>query len=135
MLTLGVTVHDILSNAYGLFCFVLGVWALIIAVRGGTIGGGFWGALAIETGLAVTITLITLLLQLGGVPPSRGWVYYLYLIYFVIVLPGTYALLRGRDDRTAAWVYAAVILFTAAATTTRTDLLTGYAAQLAQLGN
>ena len=135
MVTLGVTLHDILSNAYGLFCFALGIWALAIAVRGGVIGGGFWGALAIETGLAIVIMLITLLLQLGGLPPSRGWLYYLYLIYFVIVLPGTYALLRGRDDRTAAWVYAAVILFTAAATTTRTDLLTGYAAQLAHLGS
>jgi hypothetical protein len=81
----------------------------------------------------VILLIVTLLLQLGGLPPARGWLYYLYLAYFVIALPGTFALLRGRDDRTAAAIYTAVILFTALTSLSRSDLLTNYAAQLAQL--
>ncbi len=129
MLSFAVSLHTILTNAYTLFCFLLGFWALFLAVRNQPIGGQFWGALAVDSLLAAAILIVSFLLQLGGIPPARS-VYYLYAIYFVIVLPGTYALLRGRDDRTAAWIYAAVILFTALASLTRSDLLTNYTAQL-----
>ncbi len=129
-----VALHTILTNAYTLFCFLLGFWALLITIRNQPIGGGFWGALVIGAVIAVVLLIVTLLLQLNGLPPARGWLYYLYLAFFVIVLPGTFALLRGRDDRTAAAIYTAVILFTALASLTRWDVLTQYAEQLAQLG-
>jgi uncharacterized membrane protein YhaH (DUF805 family) len=133
MLPVALAFHTILNNAYTMFCFILGFWALITTIRNQPIPGGFWGALVINGALPVIILILTILLQLGGLPPARGWVYYLYLIFFVIVLPGTFALLRGRDDRGAAGIYAAIILFTALAALTRSDLLTNYAVQMAQI--
>jgi len=118
-----------------MFCFLLGFWALVIALRNQSIGGSFWGAYAIDAVIPIVLLIVTLLLQLGGLPPARGWLYYLYVAFFVIVLPGTFALLRGRDDRTAAAIYTAIILFTALTSLTRSELLTNYAAQLAQLGS
>ena len=132
MLTALVALHTILNTAYTLFCFILGFWALIVTVRNQPIPGGFWGALVTNEGLAIAILIMTLLLQAGGLPPARGWLYYLYLLFFVIVLPGTFALLRGRDDRTAAAIYTGIILFTALTALTRSELLTHYAAQMAQ---
>ena len=133
MLSVAVAFHTILNNAYTMFCFILGFWALIMTIRNQPIPGGFWGALVINGILPVLILVLTILLQIGGLAPSRDWVYYLYLIFFVIVLPGTFALLRGRDDRGAAGIYAAVILFTALTALTRSELLTNYGAQLAAI--
>ncbi len=111
MLNIGLTLHVILTNTYTLFTLALGLWALFFAFRNRNLDGSYWGALAIQSLLAVVIFAITVLLTLGGNPPRR-WVYWLYIIYFMIVLPSTYALLRGRDDRTAALIFAGVCIFT-----------------------
>ena len=134
MLSVLLALHTILNNAYTWYTFIIGFWALSMAIRNQPIAGGFWGALVIGGILPVIVLILTLLLHIGGLPPSRGWVYYLYLIFFVIVLPGTFALMRGRDDRAAITIWSAVILFTALAALTRSDLLTNYAAQMAQIG-
>ncbi len=126
MQTFGIALHTILTNAYTLFCIAVGLWALLVAVRGETLNGQFWGALAVNTLLAVAVLAVTLLLQIGGVAPSRGWLYYLYDLFFIIAQPGTYTLLRGRDDRTAAGIFAAVTLFAALTAATRVNLLTQY---------
>jgi hypothetical protein len=118
--------HPVLSNAYTLFCLIVGVWALVVAGRNGTLNGQFWGAVAVNTLLAVAVLIVTLLLQTTGIAPARGWLYYLYDAFFIIVQPGTFALLRGRDDRTAAGIFAAVTLFAALTSATRVSLLTHY---------
>src|SRR5579864_5941353 len=117
-----------------MFCFLLGFWVMLLTIRNQPIGGSFWGAYTIGAVIPLVLLIVTVLLQLGGMPPARGWLYYLYLAFFVIVLPGTFSLLQGRDDRTAAAIYMAVILFTALTSLTRSELLTNYAAQLAQQG-
>jgi drug/metabolite transporter (DMT)-like permease len=111
MLNIGLNLHVILTNTYTLFTLALGLWALYFAVRNRNLDGGYWGAVAIQSLLAVGIFVLTILLTLGGNAPKR-WVYWLYLIYFMVVLPSTYALLRGRDDRVAAFIFAGVCLFT-----------------------
>ncbi len=118
--------HPILSNAYTFFCIAVGVWALIVAARAESLGGQFWGAVAVNSLLAVAVLIVTLLLQTTGIAPARGWLYYLYDLFFIIVQPGTFALLRGRDDRTAAGIFAAVTLFAALTSATRVSLLTQY---------
>ncbi len=107
-------IHEILNNAYILFCFALGVWSTFQAARGEPLGGQFWGALATNTILAALTLLVALLMAVMGIQARRG-VYYLYALYFVIVLPATFALLRGRDDRTAALIYAIVAFFSGGA--------------------
>ncbi len=115
-------IHAILNNAYILFSFVLGFWSALQAARRQPLGGQFWGALVTNTILAAAILLLSLVMALVGIE-ARRWVYYLYAIYFVIVLPGTFSLLHGRDDRTAALVYGIVAFFSAGAAA-RVPLLT-----------
>ncbi len=107
------TLSGIVNNAYILFSFALGIWAAVVWVRGGNLGGQFWGAMWTCTGMAA----FNLLLWLGRAASGEDlrWVYLLYELYFVIVLPGTFALLRGRDDRVAAGIFAAVTIFSALA--------------------
>jgi len=105
------TLGSIFNNAYILFCFALGIWAGTEAVRNHSLGGQFWGAMWTCTGLAAVGLLIWLARVLSG--EDLRPVYLLYELYFVVVLPGTFALLRGRDDRTAAAIFSFIAIFSA----------------------
>ncbi len=105
------TLSGIVNNAYILFCFVLGIWSAIIWLRGRNLDGQFWGAMWTCTGMAAVNLLLWLARAASG--EDLRWVYVLYELYFVIVLPGTFALLRGRDDRVAAGIFAIVTIFSA----------------------
>jgi hypothetical protein len=120
------TVFEGLNNAYILFSFLLGLYAAVIAGRNVPISGDFWGAMWINTGLAATILLVALILTAQGLRPVGvdpdhtdqiiyRDVYYLYAIYFVISLPGVFAIMHGGDNRRAALFFAAVALFNSAA--------------------
>jgi hypothetical protein len=113
------TLSEITNRAYILFCFALGIWAGVQWIRGRGLGGQFWGAMWTCTGLAV----VNLLLWLGRVVSGEQLrsVYLLYELYFVVVLPGTFSLLRGRDDRVAAGIFAAVTIFSALAAISAAD--------------
>lgn len=105
------TLAGILNTAYILFAFALGIWAGSIFIRGGSLGGQFWGAIWTCSGLAVGSLIVWLLRTLAG--EQLRWVYLLYLLFFIIVLPGTFAIMRGRDDRVAAGIFAGVAIFAA----------------------
>src|SRR5258708_15131377 len=94
----------ILNNAYILFCFALGIWAGVEAVRNQALGGQFWGAMWTCAGLAAAGLLVWLGRALSG--GDLRPVYLLYELYFVIVFPGTFALFRCRDARTAAAIFS-----------------------------
>ena len=110
-MTVFATLSAGLNTAYILFCFALGIWAGFVAVRGGTLGGQFWGAIWSCTILAGLGLLAWLARALSH--ESLRPVYVLYELYFIIVLPGTFALLKGRDDRSAAAIFAGVAIFSA----------------------
>lgn len=142
--------HNMLNTAYIIMAFLLGLWSTVQAGRNrpiglpadstaaeapggaepddqsgpGIISGQFLGAMAVHTILAGGILALAGLMALLGTPAAR-WVYYLYGVFFIIVLPGTFSLMRGRDDRTAALIYAIVVTFAGAAAT-RVPLLTGW---------
>jgi hypothetical protein len=117
-------IHQGLSNAYILFCIFLGVYAVSLAGRGLPLSGNFWGAIWVNSGLVTAVLFVALImtaqgLRPYGVLPGEGrrirWVYYLYMIYFVISLPGLFAILRGNDSRWAGLWFGAVAFFNAAA--------------------
>ncbi|GAB4571189.1 MAG: hypothetical protein Kow0077_07220 [Anaerolineae bacterium] len=110
-------VHQILNNAYILFSFLLGGWCILKLIRNETLDGQFWGAVAANTILALSILLWTVVMVLTGIRPHRMVTYFLYALYFVVVLPGTFSLLRGRDDRLAVIIFGIVTIFSAAAAT------------------
>lgn len=107
-------IHSILFNAHILFSFILGAWAALMAARNESISGNFWGAVATITLLAAAILLIGIIMTLTGLRPERIVTYYLYMSWLVIIMPGVFTLLRGRDDRSAAIAFALLAFFNAA---------------------
>lgn len=108
-------IHGILFNMQILYSAALGVWAAVIAGRNETISGNYWGAVATFAGLVAINLLVGLLLTSQGLRPRDGrlWLYFLYMIFLLIILPGLFSLLRGRDDRTAALSFALLTFFNA----------------------
>ncbi len=107
-------IHQILFNMHILYSLALGVWSASLAVRQQSISGNFWGAVATYTLLAGGITLIGVLMTLQGLRPERIVTYYLYMAWLVIIMPGLFSMLRGRDDRNAAIAFAILAIFNAA---------------------
>ncbi|MBK8028818.1 MAG: hypothetical protein IPO91_28295 [Chloroflexi bacterium] len=106
-------IHNILFNAHILFSIALGVWSVTMAVRNQPISGNFWGSLATITILAAAITLVGVIMTLMGLRPPRIVTYYLYMSWLVVIMPGLFTMLRGRDDRNAAIAFAILCFFNA----------------------
>jgi hypothetical protein len=49
-----------------------------------------------------------------GFRTARIITYYIYMSWLVIVMPGLYSMLRGRDDRSAALAFSLLSFFNAA---------------------
>ena len=105
--------HAVLFNMYILYMLALGVWAGSMFARDASISGGFWGAVAISAGLAGITLLVGVVLSLQGLRPHRFLLYYLYMLFLVIIMPGLFTLLRGRDDRSAALAFSLLAFFNA----------------------
>lgn len=107
--------HGILFNMLGLYSFVLGVYAAVLAAREESISGNFWGSLAIFSGLAVLTLIIGIVLTFQGATTvdGRSTIYFLYMLFLVVIMPGLFSLLRGRDDRSAAIAFSLLALFNA----------------------
>jgi hypothetical protein len=107
------TVHGILFNAHILFSLALGIWAASMAARNEPISGNFWGAIATYSILAASVLLVGIIMTLQGLRPQRVVVYYLYMLWLVAIMPGLFAMLRGRDDRHASIAFAILAFFNA----------------------
>ena len=105
--------HAVLFNMYILYMLALGVWAGSMFARDASISGGFWGAVAISAGLAGITLLVGVVLSLQGLRPHRFLLYNLYMLFLVIIMPGLFTLLRGRDDRSAALAFSLLAFFNA----------------------
>lgn len=107
-------VHNILFNAHILFSIALGIWSAATALRNQSISGNFFGAVATGAILAAVVTLVGFIMMLQGLRPERMGIYYLYMAWLVVIQPGLFTLLRGRDDRSAAIAFSVLSFFNAA---------------------
>jgi putative exporter of polyketide antibiotics len=109
-------IHAIMFNAYILFSAIMAVWAAVIAGRNQSISGNYWGSVATLAILAVMIAVLGTIMALQGLRPRDGRLilYFLYMAWLIIIMPGLFSLLRGRDDRSAALSYAILAGFNAA---------------------
>lgn len=105
--------HNILFNTYILYALALGVWSALIAARDDSISGNFWGAVGVSAILAGVVTLIGVIMTLQGLRPQRIVIYYLYMAFLIVIMPGLFTMLRGRDDRQAAIAFAILAFFNA----------------------
>ena len=94
-----------------LFFGALTIWGFVNYLRGQGIGGSYKGALAIGELLMLAEFIIGVTLYLTGVRPFRPSIHILYGIVAIIMLPGTFAYTRGRDDRWEQLIYVTVCLF------------------------
>jgi hypothetical protein len=106
-------IHSILFNAHILYSIALGLWAGLTAARDESISGNFWGAVATSAILAGLITLFGLVMTLQGLRPQRIIIYYLYMAFLIVIMPGLFTMLRGRDDRSAAIAFSILAFFNA----------------------
>lgn len=109
------SVHGILFNAHIIYSFALGIWATSMAARNESISGNFWGAVATYVILVAVTTLVSIVMALQGLQPrsSRMTVYFLYMAFLLVIMPGLFSLLRGRDDRSAGIAFAVLAFFNA----------------------
>jgi hypothetical protein len=108
-------IHAILFNMLALYSFVLGVWAAFMAARNASISGNFWGAVGVFAVLALITSVVGAVLALQGATTVDGRIvtYFLYMAFLVVIMPGLFSLLRGRDDRSAAIAFSLLALFNA----------------------
>jgi hypothetical protein len=108
-------VHTILFNMHILYSVILGVWAAVMAARNQSISGNFWGAVVTSALLALAVIALGIIMALQGMQPISGRtvIYFLYMSWLVIIMPGLFSLLRGRDDRNAAIAFSILAIFNA----------------------
>lgn len=107
-------IHNILFNAAILYSLILGIWSATMAFRSQPISGNFWGAVASYAILAGIVLVIGVIMTLQGLRPQRIVTYYLYMGWLVVIMPGLFTLLRGRDDRNASIAFSILSIFNAA---------------------
>lgn len=103
--------HSILFNAYLLFTLALGAWSAVMAARRQSISGNFWGAVATSAILAAVILLLGVIMYVQGLRVERPGIYFLYMIWLVVIMPGLFTMLRGRDDSSAALAFSLLAFF------------------------
>lgn len=106
-------IHGILFNMHILYSVALGIWAAVLAARKQPISGNFWGSVAVYAILAGAVTLVGIIMTLQGLRPPRIVTYYLYMSWLVVIMPGLFSMLRGRDDRNAAIAFSILAFFNA----------------------
>lgn len=106
-------IHGILFNMHIFYSLALGIWATAIAARREPISGNYWGAILTYALLAGAILVVGIVMLLSGLQPRSGRVivYVLYMLWLAIIMPGLFSLMRGRDDRTAAFAFALLAFF------------------------
>jgi hypothetical protein len=105
------SIHQILFNAGILYSFALGIWSAVTGARGQSISGNFWGAVATFAVLSGVTLLVGIIMALSGLTLPRLFTYFLYMAWLIVIVPGLFTILRGRDDRRAALTFALLCLF------------------------
>ena len=106
-------IHNILFNMLILYSGILGIYAAYLASQGKGISGEYWGAMLTYSGLAAITLVVGIILYAQGLRIERPGVYLLYMLFLVIIMPGLFSMLRGRDDRNAAIAFAILAIFNA----------------------
>lgn len=107
--------HQILFNAHIMYSLALGIWAAALWARGESMSGHYWGGMLVYSGLAAAALILGIGLLLTGheLRSGRVVVYLLYMFWLVIIFPGLFTMLRGRDDRSAAIAFTLLGFFNA----------------------
>jgi hypothetical protein len=112
-----IAVHEVLFTMQALYSFVLGVYAAWLGARDEQLSGNYWGSVAIYVILNVIVFAVGLTLLFTGHTIESGdriGIYILYMLFLIVIMPGLFSILRGRDDRSAAIYFGVIAMFNAA---------------------
>lgn len=110
------SLHTILFNMQIIYSIFLGVYAAVLAANRQSISGNFWGAMLVYAGLNGAILVLGIILALSQYTIQSGGrttIYFLYIAFLGVIMPGLFSLLRGRDDRNSAIAFSLLALFNA----------------------
>lgn len=108
--------HNILFLMQALYSLALGVYAGVLGAQEKTLSGNFWGSVAVYVILNLIVLAVGLFLWLSGftiASDDRIVIYFLYMAFLIVIMPGLFSMLRGRDDRNAAIAFAVLAVFNA----------------------
>src|SRR5690606_32730733 len=112
-----VFIHDRLFNVQMIYSFAIGLYAGWLGIREKPLAGNFFGTVAVYAILNTIVFIIGLVLLFSGYAIESGGrttIYVLYMIFLIVILPGIFSIMRGRDDRSAAITFGACAIFNAA---------------------
>ena len=109
-MSLVLQLHINIATAVLLFNGVVGAWGVIRFMRGLSIDGNYWGAVALSPILGLVQMTLGLILVANGLSVNVRFVHYLYGALVILAAPACFAYLRGRDDRGAQMIFGLVLL-------------------------
>lgn len=109
--------HNILFSMQTLYSMLIGFYAAWLGAQGNPLSGNFFGTVAVYAILNFFILIIGMVLLSAGYTIEAGGrivIYVLYMVFLIIILPGIFSIMRGRDDKSAAMIFGASAIFNAA---------------------
>lgn len=110
-------IHNILFQMQALYSLALGFYGGYLTARGKPLSGNFWGSIGVYVILNVVVLIVGIILNIMGYTiqsEGRIFIYYLYMMFLIVIMPGLYSIQRDREDRSAALMFTALALFNAA---------------------
>ena len=105
------SLHGRVATAIVLYLSVVGLWGLVLGLRGAGPTANFIGALVIFEVAAIAQGLLGLALLLSR-PPSQS-LHVLYGFALAVALPLAATLVRKREPRAASFAFGCMALFAA----------------------
>lgn len=109
--------HTILFNTQMLYSFGIGIYAAWLGAKATPLSGNFWGTIAIYAMVNVVTLIVGVILLVAGFHIQSGdrtLIYVLYMLFLIVILPGMFSIMQGRDDKRAALTFGVVAMFNAA---------------------
>lgn len=109
-------IHEIMFNMQALYSLLLGIYAAYLWSQDKGLSGNFWGSVVVYVLLNVVVLIVGVVLALSGFTIQSGeriGIYVLYMLFLIVIMPGLFSMLRGRDDKGAALYFAVLAIFNA----------------------
>lgn len=109
--------HDFLFRMQMLYSVILGIYGAYLYVQKEALSGNYFGSVAVYAILNVIVLILGIILNVSGytiLSEDRIFIYYLYMLFLIVIMPGLFSMLRGRDDIQAAMYFFILAFFNAA---------------------
>lgn len=107
---IAVTLHQGFATVVLLYSLIIGLWGLLLWLRGSNPSGGYLGALVIAEGVAILQGLIGLAVLATGHRPHDA-LHFLYGIVAAVTLPAAYFYGSGGTERRDSLIFGLAGLF------------------------